>query len=360
MTYKLLIVDDETANLRLLERLFSRDYQCLTAASGAEAIRILEQHDVAIMITDQRMPEMTGIELLKQTSTLRPHMVRILLTGYTDVEALVEAINSGLVYMYFTKPWNNEDLKLKVTRAQEHYENNRKRNSLTLANDRLVARFKETELCIVNGLAEMLKTRGDHAYEHALRVRNCAIAIADKMSLGDDDKEGLAAAAILHDLGHLDQNVNQSTSPHSSSSFIAKAHAQCEARFLSSLPELGSIADIVMFQRENFDGTGAPTWLRDEQIPQTARILRVADEYDSILRPQGSAAPMTHQEAMRFLSQRSGKQFDGRVVAVLETLEATYSVKDVAAWQFASTPALLHRNSPGRSVEPSVPDSLVP
>src|SRR5438552_19144229 len=107
MTYKLLIVDDEAANLRLLERLFSRDYYCLLASSGAEAIQLLEQHDVAILITDQRMPRMTGIDLLKRTAELRPYMVRILLTGYTDVEALVEAINCGLVYMYITKPWVN-------------------------------------------------------------------------------------------------------------------------------------------------------------------------------------------------------------------------------------------------------------
>jgi adenylate cyclase len=74
MTYKLLIVDDEPANLRLLKRLFSGEFHCLTASSGAGAIRLLEQHDVAILITDQRMPMMTGMELLKQTARLRPHI----------------------------------------------------------------------------------------------------------------------------------------------------------------------------------------------------------------------------------------------------------------------------------------------
>ncbi len=104
MSYKILIVDDEMPNLRLLERLFRRDYYCLTASSGAEAIELLKQHDVAVVITDQRMPQMTGMELLKETSEMRPHMVRILLTGYTDVETLVEAINCGLIYMYVNKP----------------------------------------------------------------------------------------------------------------------------------------------------------------------------------------------------------------------------------------------------------------
>src|SRR6185436_8485674 len=104
MTYKILIVDDEPANLRSLARLFREQYQVLTAESGAEALKLLEQHDVALLITDQRMPVMTGIELLKKTASLRPRMVRMILTGYTDIEALVEAINCGQVYRYVTKP----------------------------------------------------------------------------------------------------------------------------------------------------------------------------------------------------------------------------------------------------------------
>src|SRR6266852_5443582 len=95
MSYKILIVDDEPANSRTLARLFREDYEVLTAASGDEALALLGQHDVALLITDQRMPGMTGIELLKKTVPLRPRMVRIILTGYTDVDALVEAIRGA-------------------------------------------------------------------------------------------------------------------------------------------------------------------------------------------------------------------------------------------------------------------------
>src|ERR671918_2048642 len=103
-SYKILVVDDEPANLRTLERLFREDYDVLTASSGADAVELLQQHeDIALLMTDQRMPEMTGIELLKKTVLLRPRMVRMILTGYTDVDALVEAINSGQVYRYVGK-----------------------------------------------------------------------------------------------------------------------------------------------------------------------------------------------------------------------------------------------------------------
>lgn len=152
MKYKILIVDDESANLRALQRLFREDYEVLTATSGADALELLGQHDVALLITDQRMPEITGIELLKKTVVLRPRMVRIILTGYTDIDALVEAINCGQVYRYVTKPWSNEELILTIRRALEHYETNKQRFEFELANQRLVSRLAEIrELAAVDG-----------------------------------------------------------------------------------------------------------------------------------------------------------------------------------------------------------------
>lgn len=145
MSYKLLIVDDEPANLRTLHRLFREDYEVITANSGAEALELLNKHDFALLITDQRMPGMTGIELLKSTVSVRPRMVRIILTGYTDVEALVEAINCGQVYRYITKPWDNEDLKVTVKRALEHFEANKGSHDLAMANERLIARMREIQ-----------------------------------------------------------------------------------------------------------------------------------------------------------------------------------------------------------------------
>ena len=145
MAYKIMVVDDEPANLRLLERLFRQDHNVFTAESGEDALNLLQQHDVALLITDQRMPHMTGIELLKRTASLRPHMVRLILTGYTDVETLVEAINSGAVYKYVTKPWNNDELRLTVSRALEHYETNKARHDLEMSNNRLMARLRQIQ-----------------------------------------------------------------------------------------------------------------------------------------------------------------------------------------------------------------------
>lgn len=119
---KMLVVDDEPDNLDLLYRTFRRNFNVLKAESGAAALEILSQEgEVAVIISDQRMPEMKGTEFLSKTVPQFPNTMRIILTGFTDVEDLVEAINSGQVYKYITKPWDPGELKLVVQRAVETY-----------------------------------------------------------------------------------------------------------------------------------------------------------------------------------------------------------------------------------------------
>jgi CheY-like chemotaxis protein len=120
---KMLVVDDEPDNLDLLYRTFRRDFQVLKAESGVRALEMLAaEGEVAVIISDQRMPEMKGTEFLSRTVPQFPDTMRIILTGFTDVEDLVEAINSGQVYKYITKPWNPNELKAVVQRAAETYE----------------------------------------------------------------------------------------------------------------------------------------------------------------------------------------------------------------------------------------------
>ncbi|GGA58706.1 hypothetical protein CYANOKiyG1_80000 [Okeania sp. KiyG1] len=115
---KILVVDDELDNLDLLYRTFHKDYKVLRAQSGLEALEILEKsEEVAVIISDQRMPKMSGTEFLSLTAKQYPDTIRILLTGFTDVEDLVKAINSGKVFKYLTKPWNAEELRGLVKQA---------------------------------------------------------------------------------------------------------------------------------------------------------------------------------------------------------------------------------------------------
>ncbi|AFY40193.1 response regulator receiver modulated GAF sensor protein [[Leptolyngbya] sp. PCC 7376] len=119
---KLLVVDDEPDNLDLLYRTFRRDFHVLRASNGIEALQVLEEEgEVAVIISDQRMPKMKGTEFLSRTVPEFPNTMRIILTGFTDVEDLVEAINAGQVYRYITKPWDPAELQDVVAVAAETY-----------------------------------------------------------------------------------------------------------------------------------------------------------------------------------------------------------------------------------------------
>lgn len=123
MKHTILVVDDERDNTEALERLFRRKYQVLKALSGPEALKLLASHpNIPLIISDQRMPEMTGVQFLEKSIETHPDAMRILLTGFTDIESVIEAINSGQVYRYLTKPWDPIDLKATVDRAIERFE----------------------------------------------------------------------------------------------------------------------------------------------------------------------------------------------------------------------------------------------
>ena len=118
-----LCVDDEENILRSLKRLLRKEgYKLLTASSGKEGLQVLSENPVNLVISDQRMPEMDGAEFLAQVKEKYPDTIRVCLTGYTDVDAITEAINKGHIYKFFLKPWNDQSLKLEIKQALEQYE----------------------------------------------------------------------------------------------------------------------------------------------------------------------------------------------------------------------------------------------
>lgn len=122
MKHTILCVDDEIDNVEALERIFRKKYAVLKATSAAEGLELIKKNKVALIISDQRMPKKTGVEFLRESIQFSPDTIRILLTGYTDVESIIDAINSGEVYRYLTKPWDPVDLANTVDKAIEKYE----------------------------------------------------------------------------------------------------------------------------------------------------------------------------------------------------------------------------------------------
>ncbi len=128
--YPILYIDDERGNLEAFQDEFEDYFTIYTASSGFEGLRIIKEHSITLALVDQRMPEMTGVRALENIKKIDPRVLRILITAYSDIEAVIEGINKGNIYRYFKKPWDHEDIRTGIMRGLEHYHTVREREQL--------------------------------------------------------------------------------------------------------------------------------------------------------------------------------------------------------------------------------------
>ncbi|MEA5583379.1 response regulator [Nodularia harveyana UHCC-0300] len=182
---KILVVDDEPDNLDLLYRTFRREFNVLKADSGINALKILAtEGEVAVIISDQRMPEMKGTEFLSKTVPQFPDTVRIILTGFTDIEDLVEAINAGQVYKYITKPWDPGELKAVVQRAAETYDLLKQRTEeLSRANAQMALLTVLVQLTQLDNSLEDALTRIAKVFSDSFATDRCILQLVQENQL---------------------------------------------------------------------------------------------------------------------------------------------------------------------------------
>lgn len=186
--YTLLFVDDEKGVLQSLKRIFlDENYQILTAANGPEALDMLQENTIHLVVSDHRMPGMTGAELLKEVKERWPQTIRIMLTGYADVQSVMGAVNEGAVYKFITKPWSDEDLRLTVSLALQQYallQENKKLKTETKIQQETIKNFS-TLVGENNGvLASLLAGAGlveKEDFSYALRQRQGGEFITDTL-----------------------------------------------------------------------------------------------------------------------------------------------------------------------------------
>lgn len=183
----LLLVDDEENILASLRRLLRRDgYRILTAGGGAEGLEVIANNDVDVIVSDQRMPNMTGTEFLRKVKAERPDTVRIVLSGYTELQSITDAINEGSIYKFLTKPWDDEQLRANIAEAFHHKklsdENERLKLDLQLTNDELAGANQQ--------LRELLeeKQRQLQRDEASLHITKEVLQIIPLAVVGFDDE----------------------------------------------------------------------------------------------------------------------------------------------------------------------------
>lgn len=160
-------IDDETHNNEALERLLRKKYTVFSTVSPNEGLELIQKHQPVVIISDQRMPQMTGVELLEKSIPISPNSIRLLLTGYTDIESVIAAINDGQIYRYLTKPWEPQDLIITIDKAYETYllrQELKKQNEQLKSLDKLKTDFMilvthelRTPLTAITSFTDLLK-----------------------------------------------------------------------------------------------------------------------------------------------------------------------------------------------------------
>jgi response regulator RpfG family c-di-GMP phosphodiesterase len=349
----LLFVDDEPSILSSLKRLFRpHGYRIHTAESGAEGLEIMAREPIDLVISDMRMPEMDGAHFLEQARSRWPGTVRLLLTGYADMESTINAINRGEIYRYINKPWDDNDIVLLVRDALSHKrlerENTRLNEEVLARNAELSAlnasleekvaartaelqkalklvqmtnsRLKTGFIATVQAFSGLVEMRGKLLAGHARRVHDHTRQLGRILGLAEAEQQDLLFASLLHDIGKIGLPDNLLDKPLSLLSpeeriEVMQAPARGEAA-LRHIDQLQNAARLIRHQRENFDGSGYPDRLAGLAIPMGSRILAAANDYDGLISGILTQYPMKPSDALAYLLENRGKRYDPAVVDV--------------------------------------------
>ena len=349
--HTVLFVDDEVNILKALQRLLRmEEMNVLSASRASEAMELLEKHPCQVVVTDQRMPEMSGVDLLAKVREHHPDIVRMMLTGYTEMNVAVDAINRGEIYRLITKPWNDDELRATIRQAFDHAdlkaeikrlnqvtrEQNFKLQDMNrnlegkvrdrtkqLADKHLQLRTAYVQT--IRALAEAVDAKDAYTRGHSERVGVYASKIAREMNFAKDFIERVYIAGLLHDVGKIGVRDSVITKPDrltSSEYEEIKMHPAIGAKILEPVDFLKEVAPCVRHHHEWYDGSdrGYPDRLRGDQIPLPSRIILVADTVEAMTsdRPYRKALPL--DAVMAEIHKYSGSQFDPKVTASFLTL----------------------------------------
>lgn len=326
----ILFVDDEKNILSALSRVFRKEgYGIMLAESGECGLDLLRHNSVAVVVSDQRMPGMGGVEFLKRAREVSPDSVRMMLTGQADMADITGAINEGGVYRYITKPWDDEELKHIVKAAVERYSllaENRRLQEATMKhnaelyelNQTLEARveektkkIRENFFSFVDLCGDMIELHDQLSGGHCKRVAVLSRGLGQRLGLKGFELEALWAAAVLHEIGLI--GVPREVLEKSEADLLDSERAlirnnpALSQEILSGIDMLRQVGLIVRSQMESFDGSGYPDGLRGDEINFGSRILAICGDYDRL---RHSKRPCSQVEALAVIERGRGKKFD--------------------------------------------------
>lgn len=339
----ILIIDDEETMCSLLRDTLSEEgYKVSATQNAKEALEAAKDNSFDLVITDLKMPEIDGLQIVKQIKEFDEDNVVIVITAYPSFETVQEALRLG-AYDYITKPFDLGDISFTVKKAMEFRE-------LKLANKRLMEeleydnvilekkveentwglkkfyyKMQSAYMATVKALAKAIEAKDHYTCSHSENVTKYAVAIANEMGFSPQDIEILIEACQLHDLGKIsvhDGILNKRGKLTPQEWEEIKLHSLRGAEILKPLAFLEDVTILIRQHHERYDGKGYPDGLKAEEITLGARVIATADAYDAMTSERPYRKAFSKEEAVFRLKQDMGTQFDPQVVkAFMEALK---------------------------------------
>jgi len=323
--YTVLFVDDEPDIVATLYRYFRQEYRCLRATGGAEAIELLNNEKIDLLLCDQRMPEVTGDQVLAHAYNVQPDSMRILLTGYADFESLVKSVNDGQMYRYVAKPWDHEDLKMTLQQALETLQLKR---DLVFAKQQIESSYHNA----INMLCVASEGKDEDTASHIQRVRFYTQQLASLCGYSEKEAAHMGAMSILHDIGKLfvPDDILKKPGPLTDDEWvIMKKHPEFGVKILGDEAFYQQAKEISLGHHENYDGSGYPSGLKGEAIPLAARIVKLADVFDALTTKRPYKEPWSNEDTMVFIKEKSAIMFDPELVEKMLNLYRDGTLQDI-------------------------------
>ena len=292
---RLLVVDDvEAMRLTLTTCLQLSGYQVHSASSGGEALELLRSQPFDLLLTDQSMPGLSGLELTDAVARMHPDMPIVVLTGHTDVELAKDSLRRG-ASDFVTKPVNARELP--------------------------ILREREGQVLFeaLKALASAVDAKDRHTARHSRQVTRLALLLADAIGLSSEERYQLELSAWMHDVGKIgvpDSILSKPTALTEDEFAIVKLHPVKGGEIVGEIVELTRVADVIRHHHERIDGTGYPDGLKGEAIPLASRIILISDAFEAMTADRSYRRGLGREIALRELRDHSGTQFDPELVKV--------------------------------------------
>ena len=326
MEDRILIVDDEQLICSIFDkRLKEEGYECITAHNGIEALNYFSKNTLSLIISDLKMPQMNGMELLKKVKSADPKMMVIMITSYPDMDIALEAMRLG-AFDFITKPVELDLMVLIVKKALErrrleievesyHHNSDALINERTTKLQEAYQNLKGAYLDLLKILVNAIDTKKSGSRGHSDRVRMMSVKTGAELGFDKMKLEILEYGSLLHDIGMIgikEGGLQQQGSLSPEGDQTIQEHSLIGVQMVEGTNFFKDKMAMIRHHHEHFDGSGYPDGLAGEAIPLVARIIAVADAFDTMKYGRS----MKDEDVLTELEKEKGKKFDPRIVEI--------------------------------------------